>query len=149
MTSRESHLKCVKKKANIVLSTFSSCDPHVKTVLFNSHCFSLYGGALWDTTRRQLTSLEVAFNNILKQILKLPRNGHTRILHKIARLDSVFNRPVCLSDRFSRKTCESNSYLLHDCFTLFNTNVFTPVSSNHYCVHKYVKLYFEEDRILC
>ena len=44
---------------------------------------------------------------------------------------------------------ESNSYLLHDTFTLFNTNVFTPVSSNHYCVHKYVKLYFEEDHILC
>ena len=146
MTSREPHLKRVKK-ANIILSTFSLCDPHVKTVLFNSHCLSLYGGALWDITCRQLTSLEVAFNNILRQIWRLPRNCHTRILHKIAHLDSVFNRLIRLSDRFSRKTCESNSYLLCDSFTLFNTSVFTPVGSNRYCAHKYLKLHFEEDLI--
>ena len=73
---------------------------------------------------------------------RLPRNCHTRILHH---LDSVFNQLVHLSDRFSRKTCESNSYLLRESFTLLNINVFTPVSSNRYCAHKYVKLYFEED----
>ena len=53
-------------KKPIILSTFSSCDPQVKTVLFNSHCLSLYGGALWNITCRQLTSLKVAFNNILR-----------------------------------------------------------------------------------
>ena len=87
------------------------------------------------------------FNNILRRIWRVPRNCHTRILHKIAHLDSVLNRLIRLSDRFSRKTCESNSYLLHDSFTLFNTNVFTPVGSNRYCAHKYVKLYIEEDLI--
>ena len=45
----------------------------------NSHCLSLYGGAL--ITCRQLTSLEVAFNNILRQIWRLPINCHTCILH--------------------------------------------------------------------
>ena len=35
------------KKANIVLATFSSCNPHIKTILFNSHCLSLCGAALW------------------------------------------------------------------------------------------------------
>ena len=118
------------RKANILLSIFSLCDPHVKTVLFKSHYISLYGGALWDITCTQLTSLEVAFNNILRWIWSLPINYHTRILHKIAHLDSVFNR---LSDHFSIKTSESNFYLLQDSFTLFNTNVFTPVGSNHYC----------------
>ena len=53
------------KKANIVLSTFSACDPHVITVPFSSHCLSLYGGVLWDITCNQIKSLEVAFNNIL------------------------------------------------------------------------------------
>ena len=48
------------KKANIVLSTSSACDPHVKTVLFSSHCLS-YGGVLWDITCNQIKSLEVAF----------------------------------------------------------------------------------------
>ena len=55
-------------KKDIILSTFSSCDPHVKTVLFNLHCLSLYGGALWDVTCRQLPSLEVAFNTIADEL---------------------------------------------------------------------------------
>ena len=46
------------KKANFVLSTFSLCDPHVKTVLFNSHRLSLYGGALWDVSCNQLGCLQ-------------------------------------------------------------------------------------------
>ena len=71
---------------------------------------------------------------------------HTRVLHKIVHVDSVFNRVVCLSDHFSRKNCESKLNLLHDSFTLFNyevisTSVFTPVGSNRYCAHKYEKLY--------
>ena len=48
------------KKANIVLATFSSCNPHIKTILFNSHCLSLYGAALWNITCKQLNSLEVS-----------------------------------------------------------------------------------------
>ena len=69
------------------------------------------------------------------------------VLHKVACLDSVFNRLVRLSDRFSRKTCESKSYLLHDSFTLFYTSALTPVGSNHCTAHKHLKLYFEEDLI--
>ena len=132
------------KKANIVLSTFSACDPHVKTVLFSSHCLSLYGGVLWDIACSQLKSLEVAFNNILRRIWRLPRNCHT---HKVARVDSIFNKLIGLSNRFSRKTCESKSYLLHDTFTLFYTSAFTPVGRNHYSGNKYQKIYYEEDLV--
>ena len=32
-------------------------------------------------------------------------------------------------------------------FTLSNTSAFTPIGSNHYYAHKYMKLYFEEDLI--
>ena len=112
-----------------------------------SHCLSLYGGVLWDISCTQLNSLEVAFNNVLRRIWRLPRNCHTRILHKVARLDSVFNRLIRLSDRFTRKTCESKSYLLHDSFTLFYTSALTPVGSNRCSAHKHLKLYFEEDLI--
>ena len=45
------------KKANIVLSTFSSNDPQVKTDIFSSHCLSLYGGVLWDITCSQLSQI--------------------------------------------------------------------------------------------
>ena len=133
------------RKANMVLSTFSICDPHVKTVLVSSHCLSLYGGVLWNVACNQLKSLEIAFNNILRRIWKLPRNSHTGILHKVAHLDSIYNRLILLSDRFSRKMCESKSSLLHNTFNLFYTSAFTPVGNNHFNSHKYRKIYFEED----
>ena len=136
------------KKANIVLSTFSTCDPHVKTVLFNSHCLSLYGGALWDISCNQLNSLEVAFNNILRRIWKLPRNCHTRILHKVAHLESLLNRVLRLSDRFSDKAGNSTSSVISESFTLFSNSVFTPVGSNRFCDRgKYTKIYYEEDSV--
>ena len=56
------------EKANIVLSIFSACDPHVKIVLFSYHCLSFYGGVLWDIICNQIKSLEVTFNNILRRI---------------------------------------------------------------------------------
>ncbi len=136
------------KKANIVLSTFSSCDPQVKTILFSSHCLSLYGGALWDISCSQLNSLEVAFNNILRRIWKLPKNCHTRILHKVAHLESLFNRVLHLTDQFSEKGLKSNSSLISESFMLFYNNVFTPTGSNRYCDRgKYVKFYYQEDLV--
>ena len=133
------------RKANMVLSTFSICDPHVKTVLVSSHCLSLYGGVLWNVACNQLKSLEIAFNNILRRIWKLPRNSHTGILHKVAHLDSIYNRLILLSDCFARKMCESKSSLLHNTFNLFYTSAFTPVGNNHFNSHKHRKIYFEED----
>ena len=58
-------LEMCKKPYLYILYTFSSCDPHVKTVCL-THTVSLYGDALWDITCRQLSFLEVAFNNILR-----------------------------------------------------------------------------------
>ena len=75
-------------------------------------------------TCNQLKSLEVAFNNILRRIWKLPRNSHTSILHKVAQLDSIYNRVIKLSDCFSRKMCGSKSSLLRDCYNLFYTSAF-------------------------
>lgn len=108
--------------ANMVLSTFSICDPRtciVKTVHFSSYCLSLYGGILWNAACNQLKSLEIAFNNILRRIWKLPRNSHASILHKVAQLDSMYNRLIRLSDRFSQKMHESKWSLLYNTFNLF------------------------------
>jgi hypothetical protein len=101
---------------------------------------SLYGGVLWDITCNQIKSLEVAFNNILRRIWKLPRNCHTRILHKVAHLVSVFNRLISLSDSFSSKTCQSESRLLSG---TFHTCASTPVGHNRSSGHNYRKLYFD------
>ena len=126
------------KKANVVLSTLSACDPHVKTVLFSSHCLLLYGGILWDLTCNQKNSLKVAFNNILRRIWKLPRNCHTRILHKVAYLDSVLKVDLIVFQ--IRLAMQSKTALLSSTFTQFLTCTITPVGHNHYIGHNYQRV---------
>ena len=137
------------KKANIVLATFSSCNPHIKTILFNSHCLSLYGAALWNITYKQLNSLEVAFNNILRRIWKLPRRCHTRILHKVSHMESLFNRTLLLSDRFTTRNCRSKSNFIRESFMRSKSMIFTPTDINTLCERKqYIKEYSNED-LMC
>ena len=81
---------CVRK-ANLMLHTFSSADPLVKSCLLKFYCLSLYGCSLWNLSCHSLCSIEVSFNNILRRIWKLPRNCHTGILHLTALLPSIFN----------------------------------------------------------
>ena len=64
------------KKANYVLVTFPSVGPLVLTKLYQSYCLSLYSSCLWSLSCPALHSLEVAFNNILRKIWKLPRRSH-------------------------------------------------------------------------
>ena len=77
------------RKANYMLSVFSSCDRPTKTKLFQSYCLSLYGSSLWKSSCPELASLEVAFNNILRKIWLLPRQCHTAILHLVSNMHSV------------------------------------------------------------
>ena len=112
--ARRATLKICTKKNNVSkhCSTkyFSACDPHVKTVLFSSRCLSLYGGVLWNIACNQLKSLEVAFNNILRQIWRLPRNCKYCIkLHNLT--VSLIDLSVCMTVS-NRKICELKSYLL-------------------------------------
>ena len=110
----------------MVLSTFSICDPHVKTVLLRSHCLSLYGGVLWNISCNQLKSLEVALNNILRRIWKLPRNCHTRILHKVAQMDSICNRLMKLSVTATHEECASRSLVCFVTPSPFSITVLLP-----------------------
>ncbi len=98
------------RKASCILSTFSGCNPHTLTLLFQSHCLSLYGGALWSLSSSALLSLEVSFNNILRKIWKLPRNSHTGIVHQTAKLPRLFN---VIHDRYRTllNSAVSNSLL--------------------------------------
>ena len=74
------------RQANSMLRTFAPCDPAVKTRLFHLYCLSLYGSTIWFLNTSQLHSLEVYFNNVIRN---LPR--HTRTLHLVAGLQSAIN----------------------------------------------------------
>ena len=61
------------RKANYLLQTFSSCAPEVKTKLIETHCLSMYGAILWKIDCKQIKSFEIAYNNILRRVWRLPR----------------------------------------------------------------------------
>ena len=61
-----------------LMYSFSGVDPATLTRLFCTFCLSLHGAATWSLSNPALRSLEVAFNNILRKIWRLPFNCHTR-----------------------------------------------------------------------
>lgn len=132
------------RKANYVLHTFSCCSPAVKTKLFYSYCLSLYGASTWNISNKQINSLEVAFNNILRRIWSLPRNCHTRILHCVARIPSLFNKIHHLSNGLWLKASVYASSLVNCIFAACSSLVFTNTGFNRLYGHRYCKDYSPE-----
>ena len=96
---------------DIERATLEMCDPHVKTVLFNSHCWSSYGVLSATSLADSLLHWRLPSTIFLGKFGGSQETA-TQIL-KIARLDSVFNRLVRMSDRFSRPViCSKTFYLL-------------------------------------
>ena len=129
------------RKANYLLQTFSSCDPVVRTKLVVTHCLSLYGSVLWNLRNKHIKSLEIAFNNILRRIWKLPRRCHTGILHQVANVQSLLNKIV---GRFLLKAVESDSHLIKHSFLSSSSVVFTSIGFNNF---NYIKLYYDDDLV--
>ena len=84
-------LREMVKKANCVFASFPRVGPAILTRLFQSYCLSLHGSALWALSRSGLQAIEIGFNKCLRRIWNLPSHSHTRIVHLIARLHSLYN----------------------------------------------------------
>ena len=107
--------KDVVRKANYMLQMFSCCDRFTKTTLFRSYCLALPGCSLWSLASPQLSSLVVAFNNILEKFC--PYLGfHTSIVQLVASLESPLNSIYSRSTRLLRKAVFSSSKFLRDIF---------------------------------
>ncbi len=134
------------KRANCVLFSFSGIDPAVLTRLFSSFCLSLHGAAIWNLSNPSLHSLEVAFNNILRKIWRLPFNCHTKILDLTARLHSTLNVIFRRSQSLlisATTTCPS--ILVRTIFSHLAMLSYTPTDFTHLYGSSSVKQYFPED----
>lgn len=136
------------RKANHLLQTFAPCGPLVKTKLVLTHCLSLYGAVLWKLSCKQIKSLEIAFNNILRRIWKLPRHCHTRILHLTAGTESLFNKIVIMFTKFVSKSLISDSLMIRHTFSVSSRSVFTPIGYNFKYINMFIKNYSEDD-VIC
>ena len=115
--------------------------PKVLTKLFESYCLSLYGCVTWTVNNHQLKALEVAFNNILRKIWKLPYRCHPGILHHVARLSSTTNRIVHMTTSFLHKACSSQNLLIRLVYQSCSKLVYTFTGYNS----AYNKLYNDSD----
>ena len=133
------------KKANLLFYNFKFCSPSTLTFLLRSFCLSLYGCALWRLDSKAITSIEVAFNKVLRRIWNLPFNSHTRIVHCTARLFSIFNLisagPSSLL--FSALSCSSFpvAFIFHICSDL----AYTTTGFNRLFGNNFKKFYYPED----
>ena len=134
------------KKANCLLCSFTGADPATLTHLFRSFCLSLHGAALWNLSNPTLCSLEVAFNNILRKLWRLPFNCHTRILHLTARLKSLYNVIFYRSRSFlCSATSKCPSSLVRAIFSSSASLCYTSVGYNSLYGISHLKQYFLED----
>ena len=135
------------RKANYLLHVFAGCDPLVKTKLIVSHCLSLYGCVLWRFDCKKIKSLEIALNNILQKIRRLPRRCHTGILHCVANINSVYNLVTSRFSTFLSRALNSDSLLIRTIYQWPCNRAFTAPGFNSLHKHNYVKVYSCDDRI--
>ena len=134
------------RKANSILHTFGSCSPPVKNQLVVTHCLSLFGSVLWRLDCRKIKSLDVAFNNLLRRIWKLPRRCHTGILHCITRTDGIYNIIIrrCISFIHQATNTTSNT-IVRSIYNWASSQVVTATGYNLMYRTKYLKQYSEDD----
>ena len=135
------------RRANCMLHTFSPCDPQVKTKLLECFCLPLFGAVTWSFCSKSLKALEIAFNNILRKIWRLPRQCHTCILHLVAEVPSLINKIVNLSSAFLRRVSSSDCQLIKQIFTTCSKLAYTPTGFNNLYQDRYLKNYSEDDAL--
>jgi len=135
------------RKENYLLHVFTGCDPLVKTKLIASHCLTLYGCVLWRLDCKQIKSLEIAFNNILRKVWRLPRCCHYGILHCVANINSIYNQVSHRFSNFLTRALKSDSPLIQTVYQWASNRTFTAPGFNNLCKKNFVKVYTVDDHI--
>ena len=61
-------------RANVLARTFYMCTDEVKITLFRTFCCNLYTCQLWwNFTQAAMRKINVAYNNVFRMIMQLPR----------------------------------------------------------------------------
>ena len=113
----------------------------------HSFCLSLYGASLWKASSLELQSLEIAYNNILRKIWRLPRHCHTSILHCVSSGSSVFNTVLGRSSQLVASSEKKGSNLLIDVFTDSPSLVYTSFGYNSVYYHRHRRNYRDCDKM--
>ena len=105
------------------------------------------GSALWRLDSKSISTIEIAFNKVLRHIWNLPANSHTRILYIVllVLLASLFNTILSRSFSLLRSALACPSFPASYIFRASSGLVYTCVGFNIICGNLYKKVYFSED----
>ena len=134
-------LRSMVRKANCLFASFPRVGSPILSRLFQSYCLSLYGSSLWSLSSPLLRNIEVAFNKILRRIWHLPNRCHTRILHLVAGLDSIFNVVAKRSKYLLYAASNCPSSLTRSIFRDSSSLCYTFAGYNFLFAHRHSKHY--------
>jgi len=94
-----------------------------------------------------LQNIEVAFNKILRRIWGLPACSHTRIVHLVANLRSLFNVIYCRFNSLLHAAAHCPSALVQTIFCDSSLSCFSFCGYNNMFGDRHLKQYFVENHI--
>ena len=133
------------KRQTYFFYNFKFCSPSTLTFLLHSFCLSLYGCALWRLDSKSITSIEVAFNKVLRRIWNLPFNSYTRIVHCTAHLFSIFNLISARSSSLLFSALSCLSFPVTFIFRVCSDLAYTTTGFSHLFGNKFKKIYYPEE----
>ena len=91
-------------------------------------CISLYGSSLWIASLSYLRSLEIAYNNLLRKILELPRRCHCYSFGVVG-VCSIYNTVIRRSGKLIASAHRTGCHLLVDVFNESASLAYTSYNS--------------------
>ena len=101
----------------------------------------------WNLSCKSFHIVEVAFNNILRRIWRLPARTHTAILHSVAGLQSMYNVAAQRSKSLLCSAYNCPSHLVQSVFRHSITSYYTFSGFNSMYGSRYLKSYADQDLI--
>ena len=118
----EREIKNLYVRGNTIIRRFGFLNTDVQCSLFKSYCYPLYTASLWCNYRQStLNKLKVAYNNIMRQLMGVPRWHSARTMFVNLRIKSFFENLRTISYSLLKRvlTCNNSVVrtILHsDCF---------------------------------
>ena len=101
-------------RGNTIIRKFSSLDINVKIALFKSYCYPLYTCSLWSRYRvASLNKLKVCYNNVMRQLMGVPRWHSARTLFVQNRVKSFFEILRTITHSLMVRIKNSDNPIIH------------------------------------
>ena len=104
------HKRFLYAKGNAIIAQFKHCSDDVKTRLFRSFCYNVYGGHLWSKYKStSMDKVSVAFNDVYRKLFNIKRGASISAIYVINNLDGFRTVMRKASFSFRNRIFESDN----------------------------------------